>query len=112
MPSRARPLIAMILALALLGYAGVGRGWADWWISGAAAPGIAWLLWSRHPRARFAAYLFFSAVALRGLAAGAWEGVLFAASAVVLLQLPSARRVWPRLRPGWRAARGDTMAGP
>ena len=118
MPNRERSVIGAILAVALLGYAGVALGWTRWWISGAAAPGIAWLLWFRHPRARFAAYLFFSAVALRGLATRAWASVLFAAIAIAVMQLPSARQEWPRLRPGWRAvrggtpARGDTMAGP
>lgn len=112
MTERARPVVVPILAVALLAYAGVALGWTRWWISGTAAPGIAWLLWSRHRRARFAAYVFFSAVTLRGLATRSWTSVLFAAIGIALLQLPSARRVWPRLRPGWGAGRGDTMAGP
>ena len=107
-----RPVVVPLLAVVLLVYACLALGWMGWWISGVAAPGIATLLWHRHPRARFAAYVFFSAVALRGLATRSWASALFAALAVALMQLPSARRVWPRLRPGLGAARGDTMAGP
>ena len=48
------------------------------WLSGLAAPAVAILLATRHPRARFAAYVFFSALTLRGLVAGGWAMVAFA----------------------------------
>jgi len=98
--SEPRPAVAVLLPVALLAYSLLALGVARWWVSGLAAPVVAALLWRRHPRARFAAYVFFSIVALRGLAAGAWAAVLFAAAAVALMQTAAARRAWPRLGPG------------
>ena len=79
----------------------------------------AWLLWRRHPRARFAAYIFLSALGLRAAVAGLWATLLFAAAAMVLLQTPAAQRAWPRLTPRWPRRRteidgdgGDRMARP
>ena len=69
-------------------------------LSGVAAPVVAALLVWRHPRARFSAYLFFSAVFLRGVVSGAWPMALFAAAGILVLQLAPARRAWPRLVPG------------
>ena len=66
---------------------------------GLGAPCIAWLLWWRHPRARFAAYVFLSHEAVRGLHAGRWDAALVALAWVALLQLPAARRYLPSLRP-------------
>ena len=65
------------------------------------APVVALLLWTRHRRARFAAYVFFSGVAIRGVVTGAWPGLLFAVVSVALMQAPPALRAWPRLRPRW-----------
>ncbi len=101
----ARPGIAVILPAALVVYAALALGVARWWISGLAAPAIGLLLWRLHPRARFAAYIFFSVVALRGLATRRWGALAFALAAVALMQTPSARRAWPRLRRG--RTRGD-----
>lgn len=98
--SEPRPPVAILLPVALLAYALLALGVARWWVSALAAPVVAALLWRRHPRARFAAYIFFSAVLLRGLAAGAWAAVLFAAAAVALMQTAAARRAWARLGPG------------
>jgi hypothetical protein len=69
-------------------------------VSGLAAPLVAVLLALRHPRARFAAYVFFSALALRGILAGAWTLVLLGGAGILVLQTPPARRAWPRLVPG------------
>ena len=69
-------------------------------LSGLAAPVVAGLLALRHPRARFSAYVFFSALAVRGVVAGEWPLALFAAVGILVLQVPPARRVWPRLQPG------------
>src|SRR6266849_9624828 len=60
--------LVLYAALALL---------AHRWISGLVAPLVAALLVARHPRARISAYVFLSALALRGLIAGAWPLALF-----------------------------------
>jgi hypothetical protein len=65
------------------------------------APVLALLLWTRHRRARFAAYIFFSGVAIRAAVTGAWRSLLFAVLAVALMQTPPALRAWPRLRARW-----------
>ena len=96
--SESRPVVTILLPLALLGYALVAAGVTHWWISGLAAPVVAILLWRVHPRARFAAYVFLSVVALRGALTHRWAAVAFAAAAVALMQTAAARRVWPRLR--------------
>ncbi|MBM4441685.1 MAG: hypothetical protein FJ027_14825 [Candidatus Rokubacteria bacterium] len=83
------------LPLALAGYA-LAAAAVGWWLSALVAPVVAWLLWRRHPHARFAAYIFLSVLTARGLA-GAWPLAAFAIAAIVLLQLPAAHRVWPRL---------------
>jgi hypothetical protein len=67
-------------------------------------------LWVRLPRARFAAYVFFTAMAIRGVATAAWPAVAFAVAAVLLMQTPSARAAWPRLVLG--RVRGDRMPPP
>ncbi len=100
-----RPPVALLLPGALVVYAILALGVAGWWVSGLAAPVIALLLWRRHPRARFAAYVFLSVVALRGALTRHWAALAFAALAVALLQTPAARGAWPRLRPG--RTRGD-----
>ena len=66
---------------------------------GLAAPYVAVLLWRRHPRARFAVYVFLTHESVRGLHFRHWDAVLGAAAWVALLQLPSARRYAPSLRP-------------
>lgn len=72
---------------------------------GLAAPYVAWLLWRRHPRARFASYVFFTHEAARGWHFGHRDAVAAAVVGVLLLQLPSARRWAPSLRPGEIVAR-------
>ena len=96
-----------VFVVALVIYAAVALT-AHRWVSGAAAPVIAVLLALRHPRARFSAYVFFSALALRGLAVGAWPLVAFAVAAVLVLQTSPARRAWPRLTGGRARAARDT----
>ena len=70
-----------------------------------AAPYVAALLWRRHPRARFAAYVFLSHETVRGLHFRHWAAVLVALAGIALLQLPSARRYAPSLRPAEIRAR-------
>lgn len=111
------PLVAVLLVASLAVYAVIALGVAHWWISGAAAPVIAILLWRAHPRARFSAYVFFSVVALRGGIRDSWGSLAYGVAAILLLQTPSALRAWPRLRPGQWPGRGprepdDRMARP
>ncbi|HYE90403.1 MAG TPA: hypothetical protein VEA38_05250 [Terriglobales bacterium] len=84
------------LPLALAAYALVAAA-VGWWLSALVAPVVAGLLWRRHPRARFAAYIFLSVLTARGLLSASWPLALFAVAAIVALQLPAAHRVWPRL---------------
>jgi hypothetical protein len=70
------------------------------WLSGIAALAVAWLLWRRHGRARFSAYVLLTVLLVRALVDGAWPLAAYAAVALSALQAPAARRAWPRLRPG------------
>jgi hypothetical protein len=72
---------------------------------GLGAPYVAWLVWHRHPRARFAAYVFLTHEAVRGLHFQRRDAVALAALWVLLLQLPRARRWLPSLRPAEMRAR-------
>jgi hypothetical protein len=66
---------------------------------GLAAPYVAWLVWRRRPRARFAAYVFLTHETVRGLHFHRRDAVAAAMLWVLLLQLPAARRWMPSLRP-------------
>jgi hypothetical protein len=88
--------VAIVLPLALVAYAGVAAT-LGWWPSAVIAPAVAWLLWRRHARARFTAYVFFSVMTARALFIASWPLALFALGAIGALQLPSARRAWPRI---------------
>jgi hypothetical protein len=79
--SSGRPLVAWLVPSALLAYAAFALGVARWWISGLAAPVVAVLLWRRHPRSRFSAYVFLSVVAIRGVATHRWPVLALAAPA-------------------------------
>jgi hypothetical protein len=77
---------------------------------GLAAPYVGRLLWTRHRRARFAAYVFLSHETLRGLHFHRWDAVGAALAGIALLQLPAARSWAPSLRPAdivarWRKRR-------
>ncbi len=72
---------------------------------GLAAPYVGFLLWRRHPRARFAAYVFLTHEAFRGLHFRQWDAVGVAVAWILLLQLPAARRYAPSLRPSEIRAR-------
>jgi len=99
-PPSGRAIVAA-LVVALVTYAAFALV-ARWWLSGLAAPVVAVLLAVRHARARFAAYIFFTLVALRGFVGRRPLLVVFAVAAVLVLQLRPARRAWPSLtrRPG------------
>src|SRR5262245_28328163 len=93
-----RPLVAVLLVAALLAYSVLALGVERWWISGLAAPVVAALLWARHRRARFSAYVFLTVVVLRGLAVHAWWAMALGGAGILLLQTSAAQATWPRLR--------------
>ena len=105
-------LVAVLLPLACLAYAAVALGTRRAWVSAAAAVLVAWLLWRRHSRARFAAYIIFSVMAVRGVMTERWAVLAFAVAAVLVLQTPAARAAWPRLTPRWRRDADGRMRGP
>jgi glucose dehydrogenase len=72
---------------------------------GLAAPYVAWLVWRQKPRARFAAYVFLTHEAVRGIHFHRRDAVAIAVLWVLLLQLPAARRFMPSLRPAEMRAR-------
>jgi len=103
-------LVVTLLPLACVAYAAAALAWRHSWISAIAGTLIAVFLWWRHPRARFAAYIFFSAMAIRSALTASWPTLAFAVVAVLVMQTPPALAAWPRLRPG--RVRGDRMRGP
>ena len=80
----------------LVGYSVVAAR-LGWWPSTIGALIVTWLLWRRHTRARFAAYVFFSILTVRAMLTGVWPLALFALALIGVMQLPAARRAWPRL---------------
>jgi hypothetical protein len=102
----------LLMPAALVLYAIVAFAWFDRWPSAAAALVVALLLWRRHSRARFSAYIVFSAVAARAALAGEWPMLALALAAVGVMQTPPAARAWPRLRPGATRADSDRMTRP
>jgi hypothetical protein len=81
-----------------------GHAW-NYLAYGLAAPSVGLLLWRRHPRARFAAYVFLTLEAWRGVHLRHWPAVWLALAWIALLQLPSARRDAPSVRPAEVRAR-------
>ncbi|MBI3090931.1 MAG: hypothetical protein HYY96_09715 [Candidatus Tectomicrobia bacterium] len=76
-----------------------GRGWI---IYGLAAPLVGWLVWRRHPRARFALYVFMTLEAWRAFdrATFALERPLalaMAAAILLLFQMPALLRAYPAI---------------
>jgi hypothetical protein len=107
--------LAPVLQLASLAGLRIGNFAADrpwsYVAYGLAAPYLAWLVWRRHPRARFATYVFLTHEAVRGLHLRRWEAVLLAGFWILLLQLPAARRWLPPLRPAEMRARWRRRPG-
>lgn len=95
--------LASLAGLRLLNF-GPDRLW-NYLAYGLAAPWVAWLLWRRAPRARFAAYVFLTHEAVRGLHGRRWDAVAVAVLGVLVLQLPAARRWAPSIRPAEVRAR-------
>ena len=80
-------------------YAAIGA-YEHRWPSVIAGSVLAALLASAHRRARFAAYIFFTAVAIRGAVTGRWTLPLYAGVVLLVMQTAPARRAWPRLQRG------------
>ena len=106
-------LVTVALIASLFAYAAVAVT-RRWWPSAAMAPLLAVLLWRRHRRARFSAYVFFSVLAARGVLTGVWGLPAYAIAAVGLMQTPEAFAAWPRVRPGRVRGNGpsDEVPGP
>ena len=103
-------VVVTLLPAACVAYAAASLAWRHSWISAVAGALVALFLWQRVRRARFAAYIFFSAMAIRSALTAAWPTLAFAVVAVLALQTPAARAAWPRLRPG--RVRGARMPPP
>lgn len=107
-------LVPVLQAASLAGLrvlnAAPDRPW-NWVAYGLAAPWVAVLLWRRHPRARFAAYVFLSHELVRGVHFARWDAVAVALAAIALLQLPAARHWAPSIRPAEMRARLRGRAG-
>ncbi len=88
--------MSIVLPLVLVVYVGVALA-LHWWPSAVVAPIVAWLLWRRHARARFTAYVFFSVMTARAILTRSPWLALFALAMIGALQLPAARRAWPRI---------------
>jgi hypothetical protein len=125
--TESRPLVVRLLVLWLalapvlqaLSLAGLrvgnfapDRPW-NYLAYGLAAPYVAWLVWRRRPRARFAAYVFLTHESVRGMHFHRRDAVAVAILWVLLLQLPAARRYMPSLRPAEMRARWrQALTGP
>lgn len=112
------PLLQVLAAATSQGLANFGtQRAANWPIYGLAAPFVGFLLWKGHPRARFAAYVYLTLETFRGIRGIrleayplAWRaphlhGLLLAILFVLALQIPSARRYCPSLKPAEVRAR-------
>ena len=104
-PRALEGLLTTALITALVFYSAYALLIGRWWISGLAAPVVALMLFGRHRRARFATYVFLSVALLRTAFSGHWGMALGATAALLLLQMPAACRLWPRLTPPGRMAR-------
>jgi hypothetical protein len=102
-PAERRVLVLLVLSLAVSATVAVAA--EMWWLSGTAALEVAALLAARHARARFAAYILLSALAVRAGLAGRWGLAALSVGGILLLQTPAAGRLWPRLRPPVRMSR-------
>src|SRR5262245_47087 len=65
----------------------------------AIAPVVGALMLRRHERARFSVYVFLSCEILRAIRIHSWPLGLLAATSILYLQLPAARRFHPSLDP-------------
>src|SRR4030081_3974485 len=96
--------VVVVLVSSLLVYSGVAIT-RHWWPSAVVAPLVAGLLWRRHRRARFSAYVFFSVLAARGAITHVWALPLYALPALGLMQTAAARVARAPPAPGRARAR-------
>jgi hypothetical protein len=104
-------VVVWAIVASLVVYAVIAAG-QHWWPSAVVAPVVAGLLWHRHPRARFATYIFLTVLAIRGAVSGVWALPLYAGVTVALMQTLGARRAWPRLVAGRLRGADDRMRPP
>lgn len=74
-----------------------GHGWASALAYGLVAPLAAILLWRRNPRARMAAYVFFTFDAVRSVRLGHPLPLALDVAAVLYLQAPAMRALYPSM---------------
>lgn len=73
--------------------------WRSIAIYGVASPLVGILFWRRHPRARFAIYIFLTMELVRSIVRGGAVGVAVAVAVVLYMQTPPMRRLYPRIDP-------------
>ncbi len=96
--------VAAVLAPQHVRLFNFGPRWLSYPVYVLVAPLVGYLLWTGHPRARFAVYLFLSLELFRGLRFRRWDAVVLALAIIALLQTPGARRFCPSIRSAeWRA---------
>jgi hypothetical protein len=86
--------------------------WRTLLIYGCGAAYIGYLCWRRSPRARFAAYVFLTVDTMRAVRGSHWWTVLIDLAAVIVLQMPACRAVYPSIRPGDLRGRRRPQAAP
>ena len=106
-----RSVVVWAVAGSLIAYVAVAARQQHWG-SALAACIVAALLWWSHRRARFAAYVFFTALAVRSALAGPWALAVYAVLALAAMQTAGARRAWPRIVPGRLVGGDDRMRRP
>lgn len=100
-----RSVVVGAIVGSVVGYAAIAA-YQQRWVSTLAASVVAGLLGWSHRRARFAAYIFFTALALRGAVTGVWALPIYGGIVLAAMQTAPARRAWPRLVRG-RLLGGD-----
>ena len=104
----ARWVVVSAVIASVVVYAAIGA-YQQRWPSLVGGSMLLVLLSAAHRRARFAAYIFFTAVAIRGVVAGSWALPLYAGVVLLVMQTAPARRAWPRLVRGRLFGRDDRM---
>lgn len=84
-------VVGSVIAYAVIG--AFQRRWPSMLAGGV----VAVLLACSHRRARFAAYVFLTAVAVRGALTERWVLPLYAGVVLLVMQTAPARRAWPQL---------------
>lgn len=72
-------------------------GWASFSAYAVGGPVVAYLLWTGNPRARLAAYVFFTFDVLRSIRLAHWVPMAVGVAWVLYLQTPAMRAVYPSM---------------